>query len=220
MSTPLSEKLIARLKNINHLEGWCTTEKAEHLAQIILDRRPHLIVEIGVFGGRSAIAMGMACQEAGCGEVIGIDPWTAAAAVEGGTSPENDAWWSKLDYEKIYLGAVGATHALGVDDVVRFERTHDTVMLGEFLDGSIDLLHYDGNHSEAVSTRTVRDWAPKVRQGGCLVMDDTHWATQSRAVELLTTDLGFQLIEIRESRNAENQISMQYGVFTKISASL
>lgn len=216
MSTPLSDKLIARLKNINHLEGWCTTEKAEHMAQIILDRRPHLIVEIGVFGGRSAIAMGMACQEAGCGEVIGIDPWTKAAAVEGGTSPENDEWWSKLDYEKIYSGALGATRALGVDDVVRFERTHDTVMLGEFLDGTIDLLHYDGNHAELVSTRTVRDWSPKMRTGGILLVDDSHWPSMQRSIELLNTELGYRHLETKEFRNDQDQISMQYMVFEKL----
>ena len=216
MSTPLSDKLIARLKNINHLEGWCTTDKAEHMAQIILDRRPHLIVEIGVFGGRSAIAMGMACQEAGCGEVIGIDPWTKAAAVEGGTSPESDEWWSKLDYEKIYSGALGATRALGVDDVVRFERTHDTVMLGEFLDGTIDLLHLDSNHSELVSVRSVRDWTPKMRPGGILLVDDSHWASQARAVELLKTELGYRHLDTKEFLNAEGQIAMQYMVFEKL----
>ena len=212
----MTPKLRERLQNINRLEGWCTIPKAEHLAEIILERHPHLIVEIGVFGGRSAIAMGMACQEAGCGEVIGIDPWTKNAAVEGGTSLENDEWWSKVDYETIYAGANGARAALGVDDVVRFERTHDTVMLGEFLDGSIDLLHLDSNHSEAVSVRSVRDWTPKMRPGGILICDDSHWQSMQRAIELLNTELGYRHLETKEFRNEQDQIAMQYMVFEKL----
>ena len=214
----MTPKLKERLQNINRLEGWCTTEKAEHLAEIILERHPHLIVEIGVFGGRSAIAMGMACQEAGCGEVIGIDPWTKNAAVEGGTSPENDEWWSNVDYETIYTGANGARAALGVDDVVTFQRAHDTVMLGEFLDGSIDLLHLDSNHSEAVSVRSVRDWTPKMRPGGILILDDSHWASQARAVELLNGELGYRHLETKEFLNDQGQIAMQYMVFERLTA--
>lgn len=214
----MTPKLKERLQNINRLEGWCTTEKAEHLAEIILERHPHLIVEIGVFGGRSAIAMGMACQEAGCGEVIGIDPWTRNAAVEGGTSPENDEWWSKVDYETIYTGANGARAALGVDDVVTFQRAHDTVMLGEFLDGSIDLLHLDSNHSEAVSVRSVRDWTPKMRPGGIIICDDSHWPSMQRAIELLKTDFGYKHVDTKEFKNSEGQISMQYMVFESPSA--
>ena len=212
----MSPRLIERLKHINRLEGWCTTEKAEHLAQLILERRPHLIVEIGVFGGRSAIAMGMACQEAGSGEVVGIDPWSKEAAVEGGTSPENDAWWSNINYETIYTGADGARAALGVEDVVRFVRKHDTEVLGEFLDGSIDLLHHDGNHSEVVSTRTARDWSVKIRAGGLYLIDDSHWNTQNRAIELLNTELGFRHLDTREFRNADGGITMQYMVFEKL----
>lgn len=209
----MTPKLKERLQNINRLEGWCTTEKAEHLAEIILSRLPHLIVEIGVFGGRASIAMGMACQEAGCGEVVGIDPWTKHAAVEGGTSPENDEWWAKLDYETIFTGADGARAALGVDDVVRFIRKHDTEVLGEFLDGSIDLLHLDSNHSEAVSVRSVRDWTPKMRPGGIIICDDSHWPSMQRAIELLKTDFGYKHVDTKEFKNSEGQISMQYMVF-------
>jgi len=212
----MTQKLRERLQGIHRLEGWCTTEKAEHLAEIILAKRPELIVEIGVFGGRSAIAMGMACQEAGTGMVIGIDPWCKQAAVEGETSPENDDWWSKLDYNKIFAGADGARYSLGVDDVVRYERLHDTKMLSEILDGTVDLLHLDSNHSEPVSVRSVRDWTVKIKKGGILVMDDTHWASQARAVELLNTELGYRHLETKEFTNEQGQISMQYMVFERL----
>lgn len=212
----MSPKFIARLKNIERLQGWCTVDKAIHLSELIFQHRPTKIVEIGVFGGRGAIAMGMACQEIGHGTVDGIDPWTAAAAVEGGTSPENDEWWAKLDYETIFTGADGARKALGVDDVVMFYRKHDTEVLPEYADGSIQLLHLDSNHSEAVSVRSVRDWAPKIPLGGFFIVDDSHWASQARAIELLRTDLGFEHRETREFQNDQGQIAMQYMVFRKL----
>lgn len=211
----MNQRLKERIAQINHLEGWCTPEKGEHLAQIILREKPNVIVEIGVFGGRSAIAMGMACQENGIGTVIGIDPWSSVAALEGGTSPENDEWWAKVNYDVIHRDAVAARFSLGVEDVVEFRKAHDAEQLGEFLDQSIDMLHLDSNHSELVSVRSVRDWTPKLRPGGILVMDDTHWASQARAVELLNTELGYSHHETREFRNDAGQITMQYMVFQK-----
>ena len=54
-----------------------------------------------------------------------------------------------------------------------------------FADGSIGLLHVDGNHSAEVSMRYVGQWGPKVAPGGYLVMDDIDWASQAGTVALI-----------------------------------
>jgi len=219
----ISQQLRYRISNIQRLEGWCTHQKAEHIAELILDRRPELIVEIGVFGGRTSIAMGMACQYLRHGKVIGIDPWTHAAALEGEQSAVDAEWWSKLDMDQIYSGAMNAIRALGVEDYVEFRRQHDADALGSFPDGGIDMLHLDSNHSELISVRSVRDWAPKVKPGGVFLMDDTLWPTQQRAVELLTNgDLGTKYLSTHDMHTPDANGTMvcsgQYMVFEKISA--
>lgn len=188
----MTPRLKERIANIQRLGGWCTLDKAESLAELIIARRPEKIVEIGVFAGRSAVAMAMACQSIGCGHVHGIDPWTNAAALEGGTTPENDAWWAKLDMKQIYRTCVSTAKTLGVEDWLTLIEKHDADVLKDFDEGSIQMLHIDSNHSEAVSCRTVRDWVPKVAKGGIVILDDSNWPSQQRAVELLKSGLGTQ----------------------------
>jgi predicted O-methyltransferase YrrM len=63
------------------LPGWCTKEKAYTLASLVIGTRPAVIVEVGVFGGRSFLPMALALKELGKGMAIGIDPWSPAASV-------------------------------------------------------------------------------------------------------------------------------------------
>ena len=44
-----------------------------------------------------------------------------------------------------------------------------------FLDGEIDVLHQDGNHSEESSSREVELWLSKMKPGGIWIMDDIDW---------------------------------------------
>jgi hypothetical protein len=54
----------------------------------------------------------------------------------------------------------------------------------------VDLLHQDSNHSELVSCRQAKAWAPKIAHNGWWVLDDADWTTQRAVVELIPT-LGF-----------------------------
>jgi len=186
----MKRQLIERLKQLERLDGWCTQQKARDLAQLVIDNRPDVVVEIGVYGARSLCALAMACQHTYNGHCTGIDPWTKEAALEGGTTPENDKWWAELDIEKIYRVALSNIKTLGVEDFVTIERRHDVDALQLFKDEEINLLSVDSNHGEIVSVRTVRDWVPKVAIGGLIAYDDSDWPTQRRAVELLHEGLG------------------------------
>jgi predicted O-methyltransferase YrrM len=166
------------------LPGWCPLEKAEYLAALVRVTGARCIVEIGVYGGRSLVPMALAAEAHG-GVVHAIDPWDVAASLEGDNGIENDAWWSRLDHEGIYQQFLRGIEAFGVRDTVRVLRMKDTEAIDRFADGSIDLLHVDGNHSAAVSMRYVRQWGPKLAPGGHLVMDDIDWETQRETVRLL-----------------------------------
>ena len=212
MKTQLAE----RLKNIANLEGWCGYQKAKHLAQLILDRRPEVIVEIGVFGGKSLSAMAMACQHIYNGHCTGIDPWTKAAALEGDVGPDHSEWWAKLDLEQIRKTCLSNIRQLGLEDFITIQRNHDSEVLSNFEDQSIDLIHEDSNHSLQVSVRTCRDWVPKLKIGGLFIMDDSSWDTQQRSIELLNDGLGTKHVSTHDNTDEKGKVVGQYMLFERV----
>ena len=119
------------------------------------------------------------------GVVHGVDPWSHAAALEGDVGAENAEWWGRLDLDAIYRGFLAGIRDFGVQDTVRVHRMTDTAALPMFADGSIGLLHVDGNRSAEVSMRYVGQWGPKVAPGGYLVMDDIDWESQAETVAFI-----------------------------------
>lgn len=184
IAAPAASTLSASILRTQELQGWCPLEKAEALARLVVETRPECIVEIGVYGGRSAIPMALAARTYG-GTVHGVDPWSHAAALEGDVGDENREWWGKLDIEGVYRGFLDGVRRFGVEDTLRVHRMTDTAALPTFTDGSIGLLHVDGNHSAEVSMRYVEQWGPKIAPGGHLVMDDIDWDTQAATVAFI-----------------------------------
>lgn len=155
----------------DRIPGWCPLEKALDLAATVVALRPKVVIEIGVFGGKSLLPMALACAALECGKVIGIDPWCPKASVEG-YSGENALWWSKLDHEKIFRGFVTNVDRLGVTAHVEIQRvTSNAAKLPQ----RIDLWHADAQHTTQ-TTRDIRRFAPLVRCGGIAVLDDLDWS--------------------------------------------
>ena len=50
---------------VPRLNGWCSVNKAQHLAAMVCALQPVTAVEIGVFGGKSLIPMAMAMKRIG-----------------------------------------------------------------------------------------------------------------------------------------------------------
>lgn len=185
---------------INSLEGWCSAQKAQVLYDLILKSDSQVSIELGVFGGRSLIPIALAHKAKSSGFVLGVDAWSKQASIEGSgafkdgvTAKENDEWWSKVDYNKIYEGCVNAIQKYGVSDCCGTARMR-TLAVGLLLkDNSIDLLHQDSNHSEEVSCAEVEMYFPKMKDGSYWISDDTDWATTQKSQELLM-DKGFTMI--------------------------
>lgn len=181
----LSDYLRRHITGLEKLLGWCTPEKAAAMMELVVETRPALCVEIGVFGGRSLAATAMALRDNRSGVVYGIDPFSTTAALEGEKDQANLDWWGRQD-----LGAVheSCCHFLTTFWLWRHVRllhaaAHDVA--GMFTDGSIDILHIDGNHSELASCRDVELYMPKVRPGGHVWFDDTDWKSTTAAQEIL-----------------------------------
>ena len=53
---------------MDELEGWCAKDKAATLIDLVLMLKPKIVVEIGVFGGKSLVPIAYALQETGSGK--------------------------------------------------------------------------------------------------------------------------------------------------------
>ena len=157
------------------IHGWCCFEKASKFAEYILDRKPDVCVEIGVFGGSSLMPQAMALKENRKGMLYGIDPWTNETCLEEMQNEENKEWWAKLDIESIYKHCAENLKAYQVEDFCKLIRGKSEDVVDQFEDNSVDILHIDGNHSEALSYKDAVLYLPKVKTGGIVFFDDIWW---------------------------------------------
>lgn len=165
------------------MEGWATADKACAMAELILTSKPQVVVEIGVFGGRSLIPQAMALRENNSGMVYGIDAWKKDVAIEGVNDQANDDWWAKLDLEGIHRSCVEHIWRNGLDTWCCLIRSPSQNC--KHLWQHIDILHIDGNHSEVSSVRDVENYLPLVKPGGYVWFDDVNWATTQRALAMV-----------------------------------
>jgi len=190
----IDKNAIASIKQIalnmmDHLTGWCSKEKGGVLFDLVIKKRPDIIVEIGVFGGKSVVPMAVGLKANGKGMLYGIDPWEAEESVIGLQAETNKQWWGKLNHEEILNGLLQKIIQFKLEDQITLIRsTSENAPVIE----NIDILHIDGNHSEEASYFDVITWLPRVKQGGWIIFDDMTWNenghyTTARAVQWLNT---------------------------------
>lgn len=181
--------LFQDIASLQSLPGWCQLDKSLTLASLILSYRPEITVEIGVFGGRSLIPMALAHKAIGSGLVIGIDAWSKDVAMREQTCDEDRAWWSALDYQKIYRDFIGE---INKRDLSKWARIVVNDSLKVIPPTNIGVLHVDGAHSVTAANDMMR-FGPHVVRGGFLVTDDTTWTGGGVALgEKKILDLGFK----------------------------
>lgn len=168
------------------LHGWCTKEKAFHFIDLILEVKPELCVEIGVFGGRSLFPVASALKFLNRGMVIGIDPWSKEEIIPY-FDPVKDLahinWWNKINMDQIYYGCLSMLSQHKLEDYTMILRTTSEMAAPAI--GSIDILYMDGNHTEAASIQDVKLYLPKVRSGGYIWLNDSLWSSLQSAIDLL-----------------------------------
>jgi len=213
--TALSEKLEHYVNTfMPTIHGWCDPFKARDIIKTVLEDKPVISVEIGVFAGRSLFAVGAALEEIGAnGQVYGIDPWSSEACGQGYEKDDpNKEWWDSVNMGAIERSVydvrsyLNLTHrvqllkAKAVSAYPRFQEWHKK-------DSPIDFLHIDGNHSEETSSADVELYLPLVRSGATVFMDDTNWESTKKAQRML--------LEFCEEPRIEESESHCYGVYKK-----
>lgn len=164
------------------LEGWCSPERACELASAILALRPPVSISIGIWGGRDTLSMALAHKFVNFGHVLAIDPFSAAASVEG-EEAANKKHWGRQDMHDSVLAAFEATKKqLGVEHFIQFER-HPSDYVVPPVGATVAAI--DGNHSDQAVKDTQRFVLP-MPVGSIVYFDDIGWSSGAvkRAVEM------------------------------------
>ncbi len=167
-----------------HQDGWTTPERGCEMAEHILDTKAQICVDIGVFAGRSTIAMGFAAREQQTSHVYGIDAWKIDSAVEGDNVEENAKWWAeRANLEQMHWQAIHMIWSHRLDPWVTIIRNSSQYVHQLF--PVIDFLNIDGCHTEIASCRDVELYLPALRSGGYLMFDDSDWESTQKALGMI-----------------------------------
>ena len=144
------------------------------------------IVEIGSLFGRTAAFMAMLNNRYDLGQILCVDPWTPTA-IDQGHAALKDAglmfdWGSfrsmfEVNVAPFAQGRLNYVQALSVDGARAYAGGEvETEAFGRTVyEGAIGVLHIDGNHQYENVLADVEAWAPRVKPGGWLVLDDYEW---------------------------------------------
>lgn len=173
-------------ENEGGLPGWCSPAKGRWLADVIQRERLIHVVEIGVFGGRSLLAMALAVRQVGRGGfVLGVDSYDLGHQVEGVRLQPHIDWAQSIPFETLHANALSEIRSRGLQNHCAILRAGSLECAGLIGPATVDLLHIDGCHSVLASCRDVETWVPKVRPGGLVVLDDCEWESIQTARRIL-----------------------------------
>ncbi len=170
------------------------------LAELIAAQNLTRVVEIGVYRGRLMLPLARLMSRLGRGEVVGIDPYSAAAAVQRDVEREGIdlvSWPETIDWDGIHREVLQAIARWEMGESARLLRMRSEEAVASFAEAPIDLLHVDGNHDRAAVSADVELFLPHLREGGFLVMDDISWPSVRPVYEELAErhEVVFSLVE-------------------------
>jgi len=204
----MNKELFQQVENFleENKDGWCSKEKAFALMSTIFALRPTLVCEIGIWSGKSLIPVALSLKSLNKGRIIGIDPFSALASAEDLPDGKDKDWWATTDHERVFNVFKKWVSATQVEPYVEIHRCRSDEFKVEKL-GMLDFLHIDGSHGEIASTYDVTHFAPKVRRGGFMFMDDIGWAV--KATQLIP-QYGF--VEVYQMDTGKMFQRIDYGI--------
>lgn len=154
------------------LQGWHSQHP--YLARAIAERKPRIVVEVGVWKGASVVTMAKEIKRLGLdAAVIAIDTWLG--------SSEHYLWEKfapDLDFEfgypRLYHKFAANIVNEGLADVV-VPLPLDSINAFQLLKEKAirpDVLHIDAGHDYHSVMADLRAWWPQLQPGGVLIGDD------------------------------------------------
>lgn len=169
------------IKARSFIPGWTFEEKSRYMFDIVLELKPSIVVEVGVWRGLSVASFCAASLVQEC-KVFAVDPWSKSAMSENGYNKCLTEEQDQLDL--VYNQFVRDFKVLELDKNLTTIRKTSWEGSFDFADNSIDIFHLDGAHTEWDSTRDLIAWTPKIKVGGLFIMDDANWETMKLVQDL------------------------------------
>ncbi len=151
------------------VDGWLTVDEAITLYECSKSLQDGAVaVEIGSWQGKSSICIARGLEGKTDARLICIDPFDASGDAE--SLADYHGRQGRID-GPLRSSFEGNLQAAGLRDVieVRAGLSHD---VATDFEGDIDLLFLDGDHAYESVLRDYRDWAPRLKPGGLLLMHD------------------------------------------------
>lgn len=183
---PLLNRFYLSVTTPPEVKGWCSQEKTGRLLDLVLETKPKVYVEIGVFEGASLFPVVSALKYLDHGVAVGIDPWDRWEAIrklDPITQAADLKRWGEVDFSSVSQNCVRVFREHGLlERCVFFKATsiRASVDLGE-----IDILHLDGNCSERGLLADLICYLPKVVPGGYIILNDALEPKADFAKEIL-----------------------------------
>jgi len=171
-----------RLDKFQTIHGWTLESQLRYLMSIVRvlpDRST--TVEVGVWQGRSALAMGEACR--GTRKLVyAIDPWQEY--VQGGVAISSRLKeWGVSSFEDIYQAFLRNRQAFNLEPWVIPIRARSLEAAAAWAHGSPAFVFIDGHHDYDMVTADLTVWYDLMPSGGIIAGDDWNWESVRSAVE-------------------------------------
>jgi cephalosporin hydroxylase len=176
------------LRQVDSITGMTDMDKIDAVIALSPSLPKGDVVEIGSWWGRSAALFLLLARHYAIGPVLCVDPWSndfldqGVAVLDRASARQSAEQALEIfqinlsplasgDINYIRQPSAAAASCYGPGLVVTTETFGSTRY-----SGVIALLHIDGNHAFAQVEADVRLWAPRIRPGGLLILDDYVWA--------------------------------------------
>ncbi len=175
------------------IPGWSAESQLRYLMSCVSSLPDHShIVEIGVWQGRSAIAMAEACRGTGK-RVFAIDPWQDYTQ-EGVQVSRYVNGWGVNSFEAVFTTFQRNIQRFRLEPWIVTCRSTSRAAAETWSHGPVGMVYIDGNHDEEAVRTDLEAWVPLVGKGGIVCGDDWSWESVHRAVKgFLSNHTGFHL---------------------------
>lgn len=181
------------------LPGWCFVPKMVQMAGLVLREQPQLCIEVGVYGGRSALPVAAALRHNRKGLLRAADPYSGTEALKG-TLPPSEAWWGAADLNEVLALFLQARLVSGLEPWLEFDRVPSALFLARLAPDSVDVAHVDANHSEEGALADVTATWAALKPDGWLWLDDTDWSSLRPALNWLDSARAEQVADFTRFR--------------------
>ena len=184
-----AESLAGILMQVETIHGECSFEKILAICGVGPTAPKGDVIEIGALFGKSSYVLNRIAAHGKIGATICVDPWDLGRSVQTDAPTHIQSASGGWDWEVVYEGFLLAMLGCATppfnylrmpskEACARYRSTREVASKAFGVtptQGSISILHLDGNHDEAAVAEDFALWGPLVLPGGWIIFDDYNW---------------------------------------------